>query len=110
MNSLTSMIQLLGEVPLSTAVAEELHAPAALVSRLHTDCAVETLHTESMVLIARMLLPMPTMAQQLLGKLETSLQRTRRHLRDSAVGRYSFGMSARQLRAGARRPRHIGAR
>ena len=52
-NQLTRMIQLLGDVPFSTAVTEQLHASAALVSRHHPDYGLGTLQGRAMVLIAR---------------------------------------------------------
>ena len=77
-------------MPFSTAVAEQLHASAALVSRHHPEYGLGTLQGRAMVLTARKLLPVQTKAQKLVAKLEARLQKMDRRVPSELCGRQVF--------------------
>jgi hypothetical protein len=81
------MVLLLADCPWSTAVAEQLHASVALISRHHPEYGLGSVLARSTVLTARKLLPGATEAEKIAAKAEDRLRRLRNKNPDKATGR-----------------------
>lgn len=87
---LVRLVQLIGETPWTTAVVEQLHANAALLSRHHPDYALPTLLSRSMICMTNKLLPGPTLAQRKVANLQKAWARLRRKQPHRRKGRHEL--------------------
>jgi hypothetical protein len=90
LHRLCRMVLLLGDAPWSTAVVEQLHGSAAVISRQHPEYGLNTLLTRSMALLASKLLPGPSPEEKKVAKLKAQLDKLERKNPDRTSGRHLF--------------------
>ena len=87
---LVRMFEVLGDVPWTTRVAEQLHGSAAVVSRFHPEYELDTLLSRSQLLTLAKLLPKPTAKQHKVIKIRMALSKVSRKNPDKACSRQLY--------------------
>ncbi|CAK0861146.1 unnamed protein product [Prorocentrum cordatum] len=105
---LVEVVRLIGDVPWASQIAEQLHASAALLSRWHPECELQTLLARSMVHAAAKLLPRPTDLDKEAFELETKIAKLRKKCPEKAGGRQMYVRDlSTLLKDKERRPRPL---
>ena len=89
-HTLETMVNLLGDVPWTTAVAEQLHGSAAVISRYHPEYSLSMVLSRIMALATSKLLPTLTASEKKLSALTKKLQKARRACPAKAGGRQLY--------------------
>ena len=84
------MVELLAEVPWTTAVTEQLHASAAVISRFHPEYSLCTLLARAMSLATARLLPTASKVDKVIRKCKAKLKKLSRSCPEKASGRQLF--------------------